>query len=193
MAVKEVYPWATIVRPSQLFGPEDRLLNWFANMAGRFPAVPLPDGGHALTQPVYAVDVADVLEKIVDSPEMFEGRTVDIFGAKDYSYKELAQFVFDITDQDPTIAELPKDMVKMSAEVIQFMGNPILTPDMVELFSEDYIPPMTQEEYDAQPVKDKIFTMKDFGIEATPIEKKAFNYLHRFRKGGHFDIEKGYH
>merc|ERR1711894_647734 len=30
-AVKEAYPWATIIRPTQLFGPEDKLLNYFAN------------------------------------------------------------------------------------------------------------------------------------------------------------------
>lgn len=35
--------------------------------------------------------------------------------------------------------------------------------------------------------------MKDLGIDATPIEKIAFNYLHRFREGGHFVLTKGYH
>ena len=33
-----------------------------------------------------------------------------------------------------------------------------------------------QEEYDALPVKDKIYTIKDFGIDAVPIEKIAFNF-----------------
>lgn len=28
--LKEVFPSATIVRPGRLFGPEDRLLNWYA-------------------------------------------------------------------------------------------------------------------------------------------------------------------
>ena len=39
--VLKAYPWATIVRPTQMFGNEDKLLNWFANMAARFPVVPL--------------------------------------------------------------------------------------------------------------------------------------------------------
>lgn len=51
-AVKEAYPWATIIRPTQFFGHEDKLLNSFANMAAIYPFVPFVDGGHALTQPV---------------------------------------------------------------------------------------------------------------------------------------------
>jgi len=76
---------------------------------------------------------------------------------------------------------------------MNLLGTPMLTPDQVNLWSEDFIPEMTQEEYDALPTKDKIYTMKDFGIDAVPIEKIAFNYLHRFRVGGHFVDAPGYH
>jgi len=193
MAVREAFPWATVVRPSQMFGHEDRLLNWFANSAQRLPVVPMFEGGHALTQPVYAVDVADAIQKIVDAPDKFEGRTVDCFGPQDYSYKELAAFVYDITGQQPNIVDVPKDAAKAVAKGFNLLGSPMLTPDMVDLWTEDFIPSMTQEEYDAQPTKDKIFTFKDLDIEATPIQKIAFNYLHRFREGGHFSLEKGYH
>jgi len=193
MAVKEAYPWATIIRPSQMFGIEDRLLNWFANAATRLPVVPLIDGGHALTQPVYAVNVADVIQKIVDDPEKFEGKTVDLFGPQDYSYKELAEFVFDVTQQNATVVDMPKDVGGVVAKGINLMGTPMLTPDMIELWSEDFIPAMTQEEYDGLTAKDKIYTMKDFGVDAVPIDKIAFNYLHRFREGGHFSTTPGYH
>ena len=193
MAVKEAYPWATIIRPSQMFGIEDNLLNWFANAASRLPAVPLMDGGHALTQPVYAVNVADVVQKIVDDPEKFEGKTVDVFGPQDYSYKEIAEFVFDITRQNTKTVELPKEVGSVVAKGLDLMGKPVLTPDMVQLWSEDFIPEMAQEEYDAMPISEKIYTMKDFGIEAVPMEKIAFNYLHRFRDGDHFSDAPGYH
>jgi NADH dehydrogenase (ubiquinone) 1 alpha subcomplex subunit 9 len=192
-AVKEVYPWATIVRPTQMFGPEDQLLNWFANAANRLPAVPLVEGGHALTQPVYAVNVAEAISKILDAPEKFEGRTIDCFGPSDYSYKELAAFVYDITGQTPTVMDVPKDLAALSGMVLQYVGKPLITPDLIQLWSEDFIPPMTEAEYNAQPTKDKILTMKDLGIDPVPIEKIAFNYLHRFRTGGHFTLTSGYH
>ena len=40
----EAFLWVTVFRPTQIFGHEDMLLNWFANMAARFPVVPLVDG-----------------------------------------------------------------------------------------------------------------------------------------------------
>jgi len=189
-AVLAAYPWATIVRPTQMFGHEDLLLNWFANAANRFPAVPLVNGGHALTQPVWVDDVAKVISRIVDDPERFEGRRVDVFGPQDYSYAELAKFVFDITGQDPRLVDVPTAVLKYPASLLQYQGRPDLTPDMVDLMTEDYLPEMTPEGYAAQT---RIFTMKDFGIEAVPIEKMAFKYLHRFRSGGHFILAKGYH
>ena len=191
--VLKAYPWATIVRPTQMFGNEDRLLNWFANMAARFPVVPLVDGGHALTQPVWVDDVARTINRIIDDPEKFEGRRVDCFGPQDYSYKELAKFVYDITGQEPVLSDIPAEVVKYGAKVLQFEGSPVLTPDMVDLLSEDYLPEMTVEEYAAQKKQNKVFTMGDLGVEATPIEKVAFKYLHRFRKGGHFILAEGYH
>ena len=191
--VLKAYPWATIVRPTQMFGHEDKLLNWFANMAGRFPVVPLIDGGHGLTQPVWVDDVARTINRVIDNPETFEGRRIDCFGPQDYSYAELAKFVYDITGQDPTLSEVPNEVVKYGAKVMQYEGNPMLTPDLVDLWSEDYLPEMTAEEYEAQPAKGKVFTMKDLGVESTPIEKIAFKYLHRFRKGGHFLLAGGYH
>lgn len=193
LAVKEAYPWATIVRPTQLFGPEDKFLNWFANCATKFPFVPLVEGGHALTQPVYMADVAETIAKIVDEPYNYEGKTVDCFGPSDFSYKELSEFVFDITGQKPRVMEIPKSTLKKIASVLQYERYPMITPDLVELWSQDYLPQMTAEEYKAQKGADKILTMEDFGIEATPIEKIAFSYLHRFREGGHFAFVEGYH
>lgn len=191
--VLKAYPWATIVRPTQMFGHEDKLLNWFANMAGTFPVVPLVDGGHALTQPVWVDDVARTINRIIDDPEKFEGRRVDCFGPQDYSYKELARFVYDITGQDPVLSDIPSQVVKYAANILQYDGNPMLTPDMVNLLSEDYLPEMTAEGYASQKLKNKVFTMENLGVEATPIEKVAFKYLYRFRTAGHFVLAKGYH
>ena len=192
-AVKEIYPWATIVRPTQMFGPEDRLLNWFANVANKFGAIPLVDGGHALTQPVYVCDVAETISRICDDPSLFEGKTVDCFGPEDFSYKELAEFVIDITGQKPSLLSVPKPIMMTAAKILKWERFPLVTPSLSEIWSEDFLPAMTKEGYEAQVGVDKILTMENFGIKPTPIEKQAFNYLHRFRKGGHFGYVEGYH
>lgn len=192
-AIKAIYPWATIVRPTQLFGPEDKILNNIAMMAARYPFVPLIDGGHALTQPVYVCNVAETIARICDSPAEFEGKRVDCFGPNDYSHQELVDFVMDITGQEPRIWDVPKDLALQMANVMQYQRNPPLTPDLVQLQSRDYLPAMTAEEYAKQNSKDAILTMANLGVKQTPIEKIAFSYLHRYRAGGHFDQITGYH
>jgi len=193
-AVKEVFPWATFVRPTQLFGPEDRFLNNLAFMACYYPVVPLIDGGHQLTQPVFAVDVGKTITRICDDPSRFEGKTVECFGPTDYTYAELMEFILDVTlMEEARIMDVPKDYALMAANILQWQRDPPLTPDIVQLWSEDYLPSMTAKEFKNQKGTDKILTMEDFGIEQTPIEKIAFNYLHRYRKGGHFTEQTGYH
>jgi NADH dehydrogenase (ubiquinone) 1 alpha subcomplex subunit 9 len=156
--------------------------------------VPLVDGGHALTQPVWVVDVARTIGRVIDDPEKFEGRSIDCFGPSDYTYAELAHFVYDITGQDPRVLDLNKKSYLSFAKFLQYTNrNPLVTPDLVNLWSEDYLPRMAPEEYKLQKGPEKILTMEDLGIQATPIEKKAFSYLYRFRTGGHFTMAEGYH
>jgi NADH dehydrogenase (ubiquinone) 1 alpha subcomplex subunit 9 len=193
-AVRKIFPWATIVRPTQFFGKQDRLLNWFARMARWHKCVPLVDGGTKLTQPVWAGDVAKTILKICDAPAKFEGRTVDCFGPSDYSYKELAEFVNDITERHRPIFNLPHALYKPIAKILQYQREPLLVPDFIDQWSEDFLPQMTSEEYKAQPDdENKILTMNDLGIEGHRIEKEAFSYLHPYREGGHFFKVKGYH
>jgi len=65
IAVRDAFPGSIIVRPSTVFGPEDRFLNWIADACERFPFFPLVNEGKTLVQPVYAHDVAKALMNIV--------------------------------------------------------------------------------------------------------------------------------
>ena len=56
-AVRAAFPDATILRPSIMFGPEDRFVNRFAGLIARAPVLPVirPD---TRFQPAWVVDVA---------------------------------------------------------------------------------------------------------------------------------------
>lgn len=196
-AVKEAYPWATIIRPTQLFGTEDRLLNWFPTFSFIYRCTPLIDDGQALTQPVWVGDVAKTILRVADSAERYVGKTIDCFGPTDYSYRELAEFCNDITERNRPIVSIPKQVALPLSNFLQYnrigSDKPMITPDLVELWSENYLPRMSPEEYAAQPDgEDKLLTMANLGITATPIEKVAFSYLHRYRFQGHFGRVHGY-
>lgn len=191
--VREIYPWVTIVRPTQLFGTEDKFLHYFANMQKMYGVVPVCGDGSKLTQPVWAVDVAKTISRITDAPEKFEGRTVDCFGPSDYTYEELGKFVLDLIEQDKKILHVPEKYYLMMAKALGYQSFVTMNEDMAKLWSRDMLPAMTAEEYRNQPEEGKIITMEDLGITATPIEKEAFSYLHRFRTAGHFGRVDGYH
>jgi NADH dehydrogenase (ubiquinone) 1 alpha subcomplex subunit 9 len=193
-AVKENYPWATIIRPTQMFGTEDKFLHFFSNMGKMYRFVPLLDGGKKLTQPVWAVDVAKTISRIIDEPSKFEGRTVDCFGPSDYTYEELAKFCLDIAELDRPIVPLPEPVFMLLAKMLSKQSLVQMNEDVAKIWSQDFTPAMSAEEYKAQPDDaDRILTMEDLGITPTPIEKEAFMYLHRFREAGHFGRVDGYH
>lgn len=193
-AVRETYPWATIIRPTHLFGTEDKFLHFYAKTAATLGFIPLCDDGQALTQPVWVVDVAKTISRITDDPRKFEGRTVDCFGPSDYTHDELARFVLDLTEQTrKSIVPMPKPAYLAMAKAMNYQEMILMNEDIAKVWAEDFLPAMTAEEYRAQPEDGKILTMEDLGITATPIEKEAFSYLHRFREGGHFGRVDGYH
>jgi NADH dehydrogenase len=56
-------PWpfdVTVLRPSVIFGAQDKFLNLFAKLQGVFPVMPLA-GAHAKFQPVWVQDVANAV------------------------------------------------------------------------------------------------------------------------------------
>lgn len=191
-ALKEIYPWATIIRPTQIFGNKDNLLQSFTRMAKFFRMVPLVNGGESLTQPVWVGDVAKTILRVCDSPATFEGKQIDCFGPTEFTYKELAHFVNDITERNKPIFDAQYDILSRASHVLQYTRDPLLTPDLVELWMEDFLP--TLKDYSQQPDDaTRILTMADLGVAATPMEKIAFEFLQVYRYGGHFARVAGYH
>ena len=183
-AVLEEFPNATIVRPCALFGPEDRLLNWFATVANMpLQVVPLVDDGRAVVQPTYVADVAKVINKIATEPSQYEGKVVELGGPAEYTRRELAEFTFDITKQKAKLIDVPASMAAAAASFVDVLPVPLWVPDDVELDRLDVVCSGGEG----------VLTFADFGMAPTPIEKVAFSYLHRYREGGHFIIAQGYH
>lgn len=175
-AVREEFPGAIIVRPATTFGPEDRFLNWIAETADRLPFMPILNEGKTLVQPVSSVDVAKGLMAIVNKADKFAGKSFQLYGPAEYSYKELYEFVTDITTKKKPIIDVPLPLALFTGKVLGQLANPFLSEDMVAQLTEDVLP---QEDAG-------FLSFKDLDIEPVSMDKVAFDYLHRFRPGGHF-------
>ncbi|MBW8891601.1 MAG: complex I NDUFA9 subunit family protein, partial [Burkholderiales bacterium] len=138
-AVRAVFPGAVVIRPSAVFGAEDKFFNKFGQMAALFPALPLIGGGETKLQPVYVGDVAAVVAKAVSSPAA-EGLTYELGGPAVYSFKALMELILRETGRNRVLAPIPF----FAAGLIGKVGDlspiaPPLTSDQVESLKTDNV------------------------------------------------------
>jgi NADH dehydrogenase (ubiquinone) 1 alpha subcomplex subunit 9 len=173
------------VKPSKIFGPEDRFLNATAYWATRLGYLPIIDDGSTIIQPVYAADVGKALLEIVKNCHDLEGKTFQLAGPDEYTYKEVVELVRDtINMQDRSVASYPASVWKFLGHSFENLMHPSLTHDEVIQMMEDTVIKENQPDW---------LNFSDLNIEPTSMERIAFGYLHRFRWGGHFKVIKGYH
>ena len=150
--------------------------------------MPLLEDGGALVQPVYVGDVAAAIMAATEDPERFNGKTIELAGPAEYSRAEIAAFVNDITKQNKEPVPFPKPVLSLVGMAVEMLWDPYLTKDDVEVMGLD----LTCDAEAASAAG--VLTFADMPeIEPTPVEKIAFQYLHRYRKGGHFVYAAGYH
>ena len=170
-------PQATIMRPSIVFGPEDQFFNRFAALARLFPALPLPGGGHTRFQPVFAGDVAEAIALAVDGKTR-AGATYELGGPDIKRFKELMEFMLATIERRRLLLPIPFELMKLQAMVLQFLPNPPLTPDQVELLKSDNVV--------SAAAHDQGRTLEALGIVPNSAAAIVPDYLWRFRKAGQF-------
>ncbi len=175
-AVHGAFPGATILRPSVVFGSEDRFFNMFGAMAQISPVLPYftntvphaPGGGGSKFQPVYVGDVAEAIVGAV-SGEAHAGRTYELSGPKVYDMKEILQIVNRETMRKCQIWGMPYLIAHINAVFLQFLPTPLLTPDQVKLLKLGSV------------ASGRAPGLEAFGITPTPVELIVPTYLKRFR------------
>lgn len=170
-AVRAVFPNATVIRPSLVFGPEDQLTNRFAGMA-QLPFLPII-AAETKFQPVYVRDLAQAISRAALDPQSFGGKTFEIGGPQVMSMKELHHAILELTGQTPDIVEMPNFAAAMMSKFGWLPGAP-LTRDQWLMLQQDNVASGEHPGLEA------------FGIEPTPLGAVGYEWLGRFHKGGRF-------
>jgi NADH dehydrogenase len=170
-AVRKAFPKATIVRPSLVFGPEDRLTNRFATL-GQFRFLPVIAPGRKF-QPVYVRDIAKAIATAALDPLKHGGKTYEIGGPQAMSMIDLHRAIFEITGQKPDLVPLP-DFAANALSHLGFLPGAPLTRDQWLMLQRDNVPAQGS------------VGLQAFGIEPTPLAAVAYEWLGRFHKGGKF-------
>jgi uncharacterized protein YbjT (DUF2867 family) len=134
--VREAFPGVTIVRPGAMFGPGDALFGTLADLARRFPMLPLIGGGRTRLQPAYVQDVAEAIARILADPAT-AGRTYELAGPIVYTLRELVQMILRLVERRRPLLPVPFALAKIQARFFELLPNPPLTTGQVDLLKMD--------------------------------------------------------
>src|SRR6266478_6092672 len=157
-AVREVFPQATIVRPSLTFGGDDHFFSRFVAMIRSSPVLPLIGGGTTKFQPVFVGDMAAGLLELLKRPET-TGKTYAFGGTRVYSFKVLLELLLTALNRRRVLIPIPFALAEMQAGLVELLPNPPLTRDQVRLLKTDKVVS------GAEP------TLGDLGVQPWPLEE----------------------
>ncbi len=177
-AIMAYFPEATILRPSVVYGSEDRFFNFFAKMATIAPFLPLFGGGHTKFQPVYVGDVVKAIIAGLKKPtEAVQGKIFELGGETTYSFKELFEEMFKYTGNPKPMLSIPFFIAKIQGAVMQRLPGSLLTADQVKQLQNDNV------------VSPDAPGFKELGIIPESLSAILPSYLSRF-KGGRFAFKR---
>jgi len=154
--LRAVFPRATILRPSVLFGPEDALLTAVARLT-LMPVIPLFGTGSTRLQPVYVEDVARAVQQAMVKDDA-RGRIFELGGGALYRYRDLVRMVLRHQGRRRLLVPVPFPLWRGLASLASLLPGAPLTRDQVILMERD------------NRVGDKARGFESLGIEPRSVE-----------------------
>jgi uncharacterized protein YbjT (DUF2867 family) len=182
-SVMKNFPGAIILRPSIVFGFEDKFFNRFASMARLSPILPIV-GGNTKFQPVYVDDVARAAFLGINND--VQAGIYELGGPEVASFNELMRRMLKIILRRRLIVNLPFWIASLmgtgfdlgKAISLGIIRGPITLDQVLNLKNDNVV---SREER----------AFKDLGIEPKALEIILSEYLWKYRPAGEFsDPEK---
>jgi NADH dehydrogenase len=118
----------TVLRPSVMFGAEDRFLNTFARLQALFPLMPLA-AADAKFQPVWVDDVAAAIVRCLQRPAT-SGQTIECAGPEVMTLAEIVRAAGRWSGNERPVLPLPMGIGKLQALAMELLpGEPLMSRD----------------------------------------------------------------
>ncbi|MEO6292099.1 MAG: complex I NDUFA9 subunit family protein, partial [Burkholderiaceae bacterium] len=133
----------TLLRPSVIFGADDKFLNMFAALQKVFPVMPLA-GSATRFQPVWVEDVAQAIVNSVSHPVQTVPALAEACGPDVFTLKELVQLAARCSGinrgQGRPVLALPMALGRVQAAVMRLLpGEPMLSRDNLDSMQVDNV------------------------------------------------------
>jgi nucleoside-diphosphate-sugar epimerase len=129
----------TILRPSMIFGPDDRNINHLAIQLKRFRWVPVFGNGRALSQPVYVDDVVTAALASLERP-VTAGKSYALAGPTPLSLNDIVAALGRVLDVHPRKVRIPVGMALAGLRCLSLLGvNAPVTAEQVRRSQEDKV------------------------------------------------------
>ena len=169
-AAREAMPGTVVMRPSLVFGEEDKFFNRFGAMAMYSPIMPVISGDSRF-QPVYVGDVADAIIAGLERDDAV-GRTYELGGPRIYTFRELLAWILHETRRHRALVNIPPGVARLQAKIGEMIPGKPFTQDQLTMLERDNV------------VGSGAAGLAELGIVPTPVELVVPAYLDRYRPGG---------
>jgi len=167
-AVLAAFPDAVVLRPSVLFGADDRFLTLFAGLMA-LPVLPV-FAPAAKVQPLDVDDAAQAIGNVLAAPAAHAGKTYELAGPEVLSVLDLNRRIARATQRSPLFVELPDGLAGLIAALP-------LTP-----ISRDQYALLRQ----GNVASGALPGIRELGVQPRPLDLFLDRWLVTYRKHGRF-------
>lgn len=179
-AILRNFPSAVILRPSVVFGSEDKFFNRYAAISRLTPVIPL-FGADTKFQPVYVDDIAAAAEQALTS-DVTAG-IYELGGPDVATTRELIANVMNVVHRKRLLVAVPMWFARMKAWGFDMVAKgtrglipAIISRDQLKMLQTDNV------------VSEGAKGFADLGIAPTPMSAVLDGYLYCYRPSGQYDV-----
>jgi NADH dehydrogenase len=152
----------TILRPSLVYGPEDRVVNGLAKALRMSPVMVVPGSGRQQMRPLFVDDLAACVALAVGGRG--HNKIYEIGGPDLMTFDDLVRLLMQITGRRRPLIHVPENLLLIAGAIAEKLPGALFSRDAVAFLVAD-------NDCEIQPL------LADFGLTLTPASE-GLTYLH---------------
>ncbi|MBI5140892.1 MAG: complex I NDUFA9 subunit family protein [Nitrospirae bacterium] len=123
----------TIIRPSVMFGPDDRNFNELAKVIRAAPVVPVIGDGQYIWKPVWVEDVAELFVSVVMNKRAF-GKTYEMRGPERFTFDEILNVMMRVMNISKPNVHIPAGLMRPFVSLMGLAPSVApITPELMKM------------------------------------------------------------